>query len=88
MIVDYDDDWVMVFSKNLMDVESGLFYEEFLLNSFFFNLFYGYCQECKGLGVVNWVDDDKVVFDVSKSINEVGIVFFGEVCDNMIFKQL
>ncbi len=88
MIADHDDDRVMAFSKNLMDAESGLSYEEPSPNSFSFNSPYGYCQECKGLGVVNRVDDDKVVPDASKSINEAGIAPFGEVRDNMTFKQL
>lgn len=88
MIADHDDDRVMAFSKNLMDAESGLSYEEPSPNTFSFNSPYGYCQECKGLGVVNRVDDDKVIPDDSKSINDAGIAPFGEVRDNMTFKQL
>ncbi|MEL6988465.1 MAG: excinuclease ABC subunit UvrA, partial [Bacteroidota bacterium] len=44
--------------------------------------------KCKGLGKVNTVDLKKVIPDDNKSINEVGIVPFGEVRDNMTFKQL
>lgn len=88
MIADHEDDRVMAFSKNLMDSESGLSYEEPSPNTFSFNSPYGYCQECKGLGVVNRVDDDKVIPDDTKSINDAGIAPFGEVRDNMTFKQL
>ncbi|MEL6836157.1 MAG: excinuclease ABC subunit UvrA [Bacteroidota bacterium] len=88
MIADHEDDRVMAFSKNLMDAESGLSYEEPSPNTFSFNSPYGYCKECKGLGVVNRVDLDKVIPDDTKSINDAGIAPFGEVRDNMTFKQL
>ena len=88
MIADHEDDRVMGFSKNLMDAESGLSYEEPSPNTFSFNSPYGYCKECKGLGVVNRVDESKVIPDDSKSINDAGIAPFGEVRDNMTFKQL
>ncbi|MEL7221785.1 MAG: excinuclease ABC subunit UvrA, partial [Bacteroidota bacterium] len=89
MIADHEDNnKVAVFSKNLMDAASGLSYEEPSPNTFSFNSPYGYCQGCKGLGVVNQVDDKKVIPDDSKSINEAGIAPFGEVRDNMTFKQL
>jgi excinuclease ABC subunit A len=88
MIADHEGDNVVAFSKSLMDADSGLSYEEPSPNTFSFNSPYGYCQECKGLGVVNQVDEDKVIPDRSKSINEAGIAPFGEVRDNMTFKQL
>ncbi|WP_367392124.1 excinuclease ABC subunit UvrA [Lewinella sp. LCG006] len=88
MIADHEGENVVAFSKSLMDAESGLSYEEPSPNTFSFNSPYGYCQECKGLGVVNQVDEDKVIPDRSKSINEAGIAPFGEVRDNMTFKQL
>ncbi|MEO0724790.1 MAG: excinuclease ABC subunit UvrA [Bacteroidota bacterium] len=88
MIADHEDDRVMAFSKNLMDAASGLSYEEPSPNTFSFNSPYGYCKECKGLGVVNRVDLKKVIPDDTKSINDAGIAPFGEVRDNMTFKQL
>ncbi|MEM1218463.1 MAG: excinuclease ABC subunit UvrA, partial [Bacteroidota bacterium] len=79
---------VSAFSKYLMDPESGISYEEPSPNTFSFNSPYGACQHCKGLGKINTVDHDKVIPDRSKSINDIGIVPFGEVRQNMTFKQL
>ena len=88
MIVNATTNEVFPFSKNLMDAENGISYEEANPNSFSFNSPYGYCPNCKGLGVVDKVDMEKVIPDDSKSINKVGIAPFGEVRDNMTFKQL
>ncbi|TAK37377.1 MAG: excinuclease ABC subunit UvrA [Saprospiraceae bacterium] len=77
-----------IFSKHLMDPETGLSYEEPSPNSFSFNSPYGACPTCNGLGQFNAVDMSKVIPDYSKSINQTGIVPFGEVRDNMTFKQL
>ncbi|MEN0004997.1 MAG: excinuclease ABC subunit UvrA [Bacteroidota bacterium] len=79
---------VQGFSKHLMDPESGLSYEEPSPNSFSFNSPYGACPKCKGLGKINRVDMAKVIPDDNKSINDAGIVPFGDVRDNMTFKQL
>jgi excinuclease ABC subunit A len=87
-ILDLDTDDVKAFSKHLMDPESGLSYEEPSPNSFSFNSPYGACPTCNGLGQVNSVDMNKVIPDDTKSINDEGIVPFGEVRDNYTFKQL
>lgn len=76
------------FSKHLMDAESGISYEEPSPNTFSFNSPYGTCPDCKGLGILNKVDIDKLIPDYTKSINEEGIKAFGEVRDTMTFKQL
>lgn len=88
MIMDVEADEIIPYSKQLMDADSGISYEEPSPNSFSFNSPYGTCPSCKGLGLVHEVDMDKVIPDDSKSINEVGIVPFGEVRENMTFKQL
>ncbi|MCB0636964.1 MAG: excinuclease ABC subunit UvrA, partial [Lewinella sp.] len=88
MVADHDSDQLVTLSKNLMDAESGISYEEPSPNSFSFNSPYGACPHCKGLGVINKVDPEKIIPDDSKSINDVGIAPFGEVRDNMTFKQL
>jgi excinuclease ABC subunit A len=77
-----------VFSKHLMDADNSLSYEEPNPNSFSFNSPYGACPSCNGLGQINAVDMAKVIPDDTKSINEEGIVPFGEVRDNYTFKQL
>lgn len=87
-LMEHESEKVVPFSKHLMDPESGISYEEPSPNSFSFNSPYGACPKCKGLGKINKVDLDKVIPDDSKSINDVGIAPFGEVRDNMTFKQL
>lgn len=76
------------FSKHLMDPKSGVSYEDPSPNTFSFNSPYGSCPHCKGLGNVAEVDLAKVMPDPDKSINEVGIVPFGEVRENSMFQQL
>ena len=88
MINTLDDNAIQAFSKQLMDPESGISYEEPSPNAFSFNSPYGACPNCNGLGTVQEVDEEKVMPDPSKSINQVGIVPFGEVRDNWTFKQL
>ncbi len=83
-----DGEEIFPFSKHLMDPDSGVSYEEPSPNSFSFNSPYGACPSCKGLGMVNKVDMNKVIPDENKSINEVGIAPLGEVRDNLTFKQL
>ncbi|MBL7816649.1 MAG: excinuclease ABC subunit UvrA [Saprospiraceae bacterium] len=79
---------LVTFSKHLMDPVSGISYEEPSPNTFSFNSPYGSCPHCKGLGQVAEVDLQKVMPDKTKSINDVGIVPFGEVRENSMFQQL
>jgi excinuclease ABC subunit A len=87
-INEHGTDELTPFSKQLMDAESGVSYEEPSPNTFSFNSPYGTCPACKGLGQLHKADMDKVIPDDTKSINEVGIRPFGEVRDNMTFKQI
>ncbi|MDX1476261.1 MAG: excinuclease ABC subunit UvrA [Saprospiraceae bacterium] len=88
MILDVDTEDVTPYSKHLMCPDSGISYEEPSPNTFSFNSPYGACPVCKGLGMLNQVDMDKVIPDDSRSINEMGIAPFGEVRDNWTFRQL
>ena len=87
-IMDNEDGSTKPFSKQLMDPESGISYEDPSPNSFSFNSPYGTCPECKGLGEVFKADIDRVIPDDSLTINEGGIKPFGAVRDNLTFKQL
>ncbi len=87
-LMDTDTNEVTAFSKHLMDAKSGISYEEPSPNSFSFNSPYGACPACNGLGEINEVDMAKVIPDDTKSINDAAIAPFGEVRDNMTFKQL
>ena len=88
MILEMEKDDIFPYSKHLMCPESGISYEEPSPNAFSFNSPYGACPKCKGLGKVNTVDLKKVIPDDTKNINHAGIAPFGEVRDNMTFKQL
>ncbi len=88
MIMDNDSEKTMQFSKHLMCEASGISYEEPSPNTFSFNSPYGACPHCKGLGEIPEPDINRVIPDNTKTINEVGIVPFGEVRDNFIFTQL
>ena len=76
------------YSKRLMCPESGISYEEPSPNTFSFNSPYGMCTHCKGVGEVHEVDMKRVIPNPNKSINDIGIVPFGEVRENLTFKQL
>ena len=88
MVLDQETEELKVYSKLLMDAESGVSYEEPSPNTFSFNSPYGTCPSCKGLGKLHKVDMDKVIPDDSSTINDVGIKPFGEVRENLTFKQL
>ncbi|MEP7196020.1 MAG: excinuclease ABC subunit UvrA [Saprospiraceae bacterium] len=87
-IEDTESEKLFPFSKKLMDPVSGLSYDEPSPNTFSFNSPYGYCPECKGIGKVHEVDIKLVVPDDNLSINEIGIVPFGQVRDTILFKNL
>jgi excinuclease ABC subunit A len=88
MLMDYETKEITSYSKFLMDPESSISYEEPSPNAFSFNSPYGYCQKCRGLGVLTEVDLKAVIPDDTKSINDQGIAPFGEVRSNMTFTQL
>jgi len=88
MILEVDSGNVKPMSKQLVCEDSGISYAEPSPNSFSFNSPYGTCPECRGLGEKFKVDLEKLIPDDTKSINEEGILAFGEVRDNNTFKQL
>lgn len=88
MLLNVDTKEIKPLSKQLVCDDSGISYEEPSPNTFSFNSPYGSCPECKGLGETFKVDLEKLIPDDSKSINEEGILAFGEVRDNNTFKQL
>ncbi len=88
MLMNHSTKEMLQYSKHLMCPESGISYEEPSPNAFSFNSPYGACQNCKGLGQVHEVDMNLVIPDEKKTINQIGIAPFGEVRDNITFKQL
>lgn len=88
MILDVDKDDVRHYSKRLMCPVTGLSYREPAPHNFSFNSPQGACPRCKGLGVINRIDLDKVIPDRSLSIAEGAIVPLGKYKNSMIFWQI
>jgi len=77
-----------LFSRHLVDPETGLSYDEPSPNLFSFNTPYGACPNCDGLGVTSTLDADLMIPDPSKTIAEGGLVPLGKPRDIWIFSQL
>ena len=74
------------FSKLLTDLENGLAYDEPQPNTFSFNLPYGACPKCQGLGYKVEADPELIFADEDLSIAAGGIAPLGEYKDNWIFR--
>jgi len=64
MVLDKDGGNLRYFSRHLMCPTSGISYNEPAPNNFSFNSPNGMCQRCKGLGIVNQVDMEKIIMVV------------------------
>jgi len=76
------------FSKNLMDPESGLSYDEPAPNTFSFNSPYGACPTCHGLGVIDEITRETIIPNPEITISRGGIAPLGEYRDIWIFKKV
>lgn len=88
MMVQNENNELAHFSKNLMDPETGLAYDDPAPNSFSFNSPYGACQECNGLGQIEEISKESVIPDNTLSISMGGIAPLGEYRDIWIFKKI
>ncbi len=88
MMILKSDESIAHFSKNLMDPETGLAYDDPAPNTFSFNSPYGACPECHGLGVIEEISKDSVIPDPELSISRGGILPLGEYRDIWIFKKI
>lgn len=88
MILDAEDDMIRHYSKRLMCPVTGLSYREPAPHNFSFNSPQGACPKCKGLGVVNQIDIEKVVPDRDCSIYDGAIAPLGKYKNGMIFWQI
>lgn len=88
MVLDKDTGTIRNFSKKLMDPVTGIAYSDPAPNMFSFNSPEGACPRCKGLGVVNEIDMEKVVPDSSLSIHDGAIVPLGKYKNQLIFWQI
>jgi excinuclease ABC subunit A len=83
-----EDNSLDYFSKNLMDPESGIAYDDPAPNTFSFNSPYGSCPECNGLGRVQEIALENIIPNDSLSISRGGIAPLGEYRDIWIFKKV
>lgn len=88
MILDAQTEEARHYSKRLMCPVTGISYREPAPHNFSFNSPQGACPKCKGLGVVNQIDVDKVIPDKELSIYEGAIVPLGKFKNAMIFWQI
>lgn len=88
MILDAQTESIRHYSKRLMCPVTGLSYREPAPHNFSFNSPQGACPKCKGLGIVNQIDIDKVVPNRALSIHEGAIAPLGKYKNAMIFWQI
>ena len=88
MILDKDTNQVKHFSKRLMCPTSGIAYSDPAPNNFSFNSPQGACPRCKGLGIINEIDLEKVIPNKKQSIYEGGIIPLGKYKNQLIFWQI
>ena len=87
MVIDEEGN-IYYFSKNLMDPESGLSYDEPAPNTFSFNSPYGACPTCNGLGVIDEITRETIIPDPELTISRGGIAPLGEYREIWIFKKV
>lgn len=88
MILSRDSGEVRFLSSHLMDPSTGISYNEPAPHNFSFNSPKGACPKCKGLGVVNKIDMDKIIPDSSLSIAQGGIAPIGKEKSTILFDQI
>lgn len=92
MIVEYDQPAGQVkpryYSRTLMCPTTGISYADPAPHTFSFNSPQGACPLCKGLGVINRVDVDKIVPNKALSIAEGAIEPLGKARKSGIFEQI
>lgn len=88
MVLEQNTEKPRYFSRELMCPTTGIAYPSPEPNTFSFNSPKGACTSCNGLGIVQVVDEKKIIPDDSISIKNGGIAPIGEQKSSWIFKQL
>ena len=88
LILDLKNNEKRYFSKNLICPSSGVSYDKPEPNTFSFNSPKGMCIKCKGLGVIQEINRNKIIPDENLSIASGGIIPLGNKKNNWIFKQI
>ena len=78
MVMDKTTASIRYFSRQLMCPSTGLAYIDPAPHNFSFNTPKGACPTCKGLGVINRIDIDKIIPDKKLSIAQSGIAPLGK----------
>ena len=88
ILMDKDSGTFRYFSRHLMCPTTGISYNEPAPHNFSFNTPKGACPGCKGLGVVNKIDIEKMIPNRKLSIAKGGIVPLGKERSSILFWQL
>ncbi|MCR5180173.1 MAG: excinuclease ABC subunit UvrA [Bacteroidaceae bacterium] len=88
LVMDADGGEPRHYSRRLMSPTTGMSYADPAPHNFSFNSPQGWCPHCKGLGVVNLIDVNKVFPDRSLSVRAGGIAPLGKYKNQMIFWQM
>ena len=84
-VMDMESEVVNHYSKHLVCPDTGISLAEPAPHSFSFNSPQGYCQHCKGLGIIVDVNMDTIIPDRSLSIADGGIVPLGKIRETKKF---
>ncbi len=84
-VMDMESGELSHYSKNLVCPDTGMSLPQPAPHSFSFNSPQGYCQHCKGLGMIVDVDMNTIVPDRNVSIADGGIVPLGAIRENKKF---
>ncbi len=85
---DADSGQIHHYSKHLIDPQSGVSLQEPAPHSFSFNSPEGYCPYCKGLGLIQDVDINKIIPDRELSIADGAVLPLGKIRANKKFEML
>ncbi len=88
LILNADTNELRHYSKTLMCPSTGLSYSEPAPHNFSFNSPQGACPKCKGIGIVDNIDIDKIIPKPELSIAEGGIVPLGKEKSSLLFWQI
>ena len=87
-VLEKDTEHLSYYSRKLMCPTTGISYDEPAPNTFSFNSPQGACPTCKGLGIIDRIDESKVIPNANLSIAEGGIMPLGKQKDSLIFWQI
>ncbi len=87
-LIVYDGEQDYWFSRNFACAHCGIGFQELAPNSFSFNSPYGSCPDCDGLGEKKELDENLIIPDWDKTINEEGILALGKPRNIWFFNQL